>query len=445
MTLIVLVERVFEILESSSVNSDQEYGGIMTLEQLEFFYSKTEETIGESIPEGVVFTPISKAKALLLPLFKQLPAGNFTILEPSSGSGNLIIACLQLFEQLRVSPRRVRIVSVELDKSYSRLQKQFIQKHFPKWIDRIEFVTADFLFGFNTTEQFDFVVMNPPWIGYRQIESGTREKIKAKFGLSGQFDILDPFILKAFSSLKLDGGMGLFLPDKVVSSHQPGNALKIIQPRTKRLQITNLDVSFFENVQHESVFVKLFKSKSALTIAKNATESLPFISDYFDLFRGLEISGRSSEYLTSNKSDSVQGSRYFISGNEMKLDGKISFESPRYVSKKIPSKHLKKQFEYKGPAILVRKTGSPVHVSFVESLPLVSQVVFVLVPSAGSDVSIQSMKRLADFLASSEGQKLLQKNSGKLGRTLFPYVTIGDIKNVPIDPAVIGLRVKKAA
>lgn len=419
----------------------------MTLEQLEFLYAKTEETLGENPPAGVVFTPIDKAKELLAPLIAQAKGDILRILEPSSGAGNLIIATLQALESLRVPPRKVQITSVEIDEEYMQVQRQFISRHFKSWESSINFCRADFVFGFEDKEAFDLVIMNPPWVGYKQMAAGLRLRLKSKFSLSGQFDFLDGFVLKTFGMLKPGGRMAMFLPDKVISSHQPSNSIDLIRPLTKRLAVTQLPSTFFFGVQHESVFIKVERSKKSLSLVptkKDVTEEQT-IDQFFSLFRGLELSGRSSGYLTTQKSEALDPKRGFVSGQELAADGSLSIDQQRYVSKRIPTNLIKKHFNYSGPAILVRKTGNPVHVCFVDHLPFVSQVVFVVVPKPGIEVSGTTLTRLAQYLQSADGQAQLKKNSGKLGRSLFPYVTLSDIKNVVIDPRKLGIKVGRKA
>jgi hypothetical protein len=419
----------------------------MTLEQLELLYAKTGETLGENPPVGVVFTPVDRARDLLIPLISRIGGEKISILEPTSGAGNLVIATIQALDQLKISPRKVNIVSVEIDSEYLDLQRAFIRRHYKNWEPSISFRNEDFIFGSDESERFDLVVMNPPWVGYKQMAPQLRHRLKVAYKLTGQFDFLDAFVLKAFSMTKLGGRMALFLPDKVVSSHQPSNSIDLVRPLSKTISVTNLPSTFFTGVQHESVFIKLEKQKKHLQILKLDTSVKPVdtIENYFSLFRGLELSGRSSTYLTSSKYEALDQKRIFISGREMNSNGTLSTESPRYISKDIPRKLLKNQFEYSGPAILIRKTGNPVNVCYVDHLPFVSQVVFVIRPKPGVRIAPNTLKKLAQYLQSPAGQQQLKRNSGKLSRVLFPYVTLSDIKNVEIEPTKLAIKTNREA
>lgn len=419
----------------------------MTLEQLDLFYRDATDVLSKYCDEGVVFTPVHEAAALIAPILKRLPkTGTIRILEPSSGTGNLILAILNILSSRNVAPSRVQIISCELNGQYLKLQKQVVSENFKRWEKSISFVQGDFLEKFQDESKYDCVVMNPPWVGYRNISAKDKNYIKQKFSLSGQFDLLDPFVLKCFQLLRPEGEMALFLPDKVLSSHQPSNSINLIKPLCSRFESKVLPLTFFDGVQHESVFISLERSKKNLVSVPSKKRSMAAtIGDHFHLFRGFEISGRSSSHLVSERSQALDPRRPFISGQEMQVSGELNLETPRYISKKVPSSLIKSHFDYVGPAVLVRKTGSPVRVSFVDELPHVSQVVFVIVPKQLNSQSKKLLKQIASYLQSPAGQKLLSKNSGKLERSLFPYVTISDIKNVELAANAIDLSLLKKA
>jgi methylase of polypeptide subunit release factors len=419
----------------------------MTHQQLDLFYRDATTILSKHCAEGVVFTPIEEASVLVGSILKRLPkTGMIRVLEPSSGTGNLILAILNILSEKGVEPSRVEIVSCELNREYLKLQKAFVSAHFKPWERSIEYVPGDFLERYQTEEKFDFVIMNPPWVGYRNISIGDKNYIKQTFALSGQFDLLDPFVLKCFQLLKNEGKMAMFLPDKVLSSHQPSNSVNLIKPMCEKFEAKKLPKDFFDGIQHESVFLSLEKSsKKLFSVPKIEKNGAPTIGDFFDLFRGFEISGRSSEHIVTDKGYALDSKRPFISGQEMTAEGKIKLDQPKYISNKVPHQLIKEQFEYKGPAILVRKTGSPVHVCYVEELPHVSQVVFVIIPRENTLNTKKALKQLTTFLQSPAGQKLLSKNSGKLERSLFPYVTISDIKSITLNARAIDLNLFRKA
>lgn len=417
----------------------------MALTELEFFETNDfGSTTFHDHDTGVVFTPIERAVELILPTFeKQKNDELITILEPSSGVGNLIIATIIVCKMLKIPAKRVRIYSVELDPVLMQRQRNRLKKHFKSWESRVEFFNSDFLFDFKCPTTPTMVLMNPPWVGYKNICTKTRARIKARFQLRGQFDLLDPFVLKAHELVSDSGAMLMFLPDKVISSHQPSNSLHLLADRTTITRTVQLPISFYESVQHESLFVELRNGKLKNLLAVKAKASIGVrLSDLFTVFRGLELSGRNSEYITTAPTKAIQKGRPFVSGQEMSSDGKLSRENPRFVSSKIPPALIKSHFDYEGPSVLVRKTGSPVRACFAEKMPFFSQVVFALVPAKGTGLSKQDMVKIADYLRSQSAQTQFKRNSGKLGRNLFPYITIGDLKNIQIDLQSLGITVK---
>lgn len=391
---------------------------------------------------GVVFTPTVGAVSLMVGDIKRSLSGfkgkTIRILEPASGAGSLIVATIHCLEMIGIKPNRVEIVSVELEKAFLKQQKEFIRKNHSSWINSIKFYNSDFLFGYDSNEAFDYVIMNPPWIGYRGIDRKTRDQVKTEFGLTGQFDLLDPFVLRAFELTKDKGRLYLYLPDKVLSSHQPSNSIDIIGCKSKIEKQVDLNPSFFDGVQHESVFMVVSKNLKKTGQKNNVVKmsSSENLTDFFDLFRGLEISGRDRNVLTDKKSMAYDSLRNFITGQDMTSDGSLT-NSGMYLSNSFPEGKIKKHFDYTGPAILVRKTGSPVNICYVDKLPYTSQVVFILRPKEGLSLSRKDLKAVAEFLRSPRGQSQLSASSRKLNRSVFPYITIGDVKSVRLPKNLI--------
>ncbi len=398
-------------------------------QQLNFKLIERTRFYGEDIDHGTVFTPIEKSQALLKSISKEIAkktrsGHRVTILEPTSGVGNLIVALYNNLKALSADFSKIQIFSNELNKSMFIQQKNILSGDAFKDL-KISFSNRDYLFS-SAFENIDYVIMNSPWLGYKLIPVVLREKIKRDFRLFGQFDLLDAFFIKAAKETKIGGKLCLFLPDKVLSTQVKGTSLNQLADKVKVERVVHLEEGFFSEVSHASVYLEISNSPNLEKIKPNQENQGVKISDLFEMFRGIEISGRNSEWISDNRFESIDPSRKFLTGIDICEDKKV--RAHRYLNRKTPSSLIKSQFKYNGPAILARKTGAPVEFMLVSKMPYFSQVVFAMIPK-NKDLDLTE---IYDFLKSKECKEQIQQLSGKQHRKLFPYITLSILGNIQI-------------
>ncbi|MEZ4815056.1 MAG: N-6 DNA methylase [Bdellovibrionota bacterium] len=399
-------------------------------QQLDLNLIERTQLHGEDIDNGTVFTPVKKAQALLISISKEIArktksGQRVTILEPTSGVGNLIVALYNNLKALNADFSKVQVFSNELNKSMFTQQKKILSGQAFKDL-KITFSNRDYLFS-STFEDIDYVIMNSPWLGYKLIPAVLREKIKRNFHLFGQFDLLDAFVIKTANETKLGGKLCLFLPDKVLSTQVKGTCLNLLTDRITIERSVHLEENFFAEVSHASVYLEISNSPNTEKAKPAGKNQGTKISDVFELFRGIEISGRNSEWITENRLGSLDPSRKFLTGVDIGED-KQSTRPQRYLTRKTPKFLIKSQFEYTGPAILARKTGTPVEFKLVSKMPFFSQVVFAMVPK-NKDLDLSA---IYNFLKSNECKEQIDQLSGKQHRKLFPYITLSILGNIHI-------------
>ncbi len=147
---------------------------------------------------GIFYTPEHIAALLAS---RAVDKRNVSILDPACGEGSLLTAAMEECKQLP-SGRRPRLVGCD----------RFKQRNLAEYV---RFVHSDF-FAFKTTEKFDLILTNPPYVQSGRIPPTVRatyyKRLAESLGLSSNLDLWVYFLIKATSHLKVGGGMAAVLP-----------------------------------------------------------------------------------------------------------------------------------------------------------------------------------------------------------------------------------------
>lgn len=180
-------------------------------------------------PIGAVFTPLQYAQDTIITcgLYEKWRAGAI-ILDPTAGSGNFIEAFIKIAKL-----NGDEITSDLLGNLYAvEMQKTFITDFYKKIKDEYDidfpaenYILGDYLFT-NLNIQADFIIGNPPWLNFCDLEFHYKEKIKHLFletGLarnkkelllgSSRIDIAALIIYESIrKNLKIGGEALFYLP-----------------------------------------------------------------------------------------------------------------------------------------------------------------------------------------------------------------------------------------
>ncbi len=238
-----------------------------------------------------IFTPHSIVQYMLDYVGYTKSVYGKTVIDNSCGDGQFLIEIVRRFisDGLKVTSS-IEDIKDALEKCVCGYEID--EKYYNECIENVTAVAAEFNIynvkwnihcrdGLNIDimEGFDFVVMNPPYIAYKDLDVETREKVKEKFQSckKGKFDYSYAFIEYGLELLSDNGKM-------IVIS--PSNMLKTVSGYTIR-DIIKPYVNSIINCSQERIFNKVLTSPIVTYYEKNCTNQ--FVK-YYKVRGGEEIS-----------------------------------------------------------------------------------------------------------------------------------------------------------
>ena len=177
-------------------------------------------------PIGAVFTPLNYAQETIINtgLYKHWRNGAI-ILDPTAGSGNFIEAFLKIAREKGdcISSKNLsNLYAVEMQDKFVDAFHQKIREKYQVDFPMNNFKRGDYLFT-DLNIQADYLLGNPPWLNFCDLEGHYKEKIKhffLKTGLaknkkelllgSSRIDIAALIIVEAIRKNLKNGGEALF-------------------------------------------------------------------------------------------------------------------------------------------------------------------------------------------------------------------------------------------
>ena len=186
--------------------------------------------------DGETFTPKILADFTaerLVSYFNNEVKDNFTILEPSVGDGELLIALLR---KIKTVDKNIKVYAFDTNPTSVSIAKSRIKNEFPSL--HLDFRCADFLdFCSNQNEtsdlfdppklntKFDLIIANPPYVRTQIIGAEKASKLAQKFGLNGRIDLYQAFVISMFSMLKVNGCLGAIVSNRFLTT-KSGNSIR---------------------------------------------------------------------------------------------------------------------------------------------------------------------------------------------------------------------------
>lgn len=193
------------------------------------------------------------------------------ILEPSCGTGTIILECMKHFKNFSLD-------AIEIDKNVYDKTKDLFQSN----LHNINMINADFLKYDFKEKRYDLIIGNPP---YFEITKEMRTLITEEFKdiISGRTNIYSLFIYKCIKLLKPNGQLIFIIPKTILSGkyfsklrtfiHKNCNILDIIKFDNNKLfkkalqsviilklelrsQTTQSDNKFIKHIDNELYFIK---------------------------------------------------------------------------------------------------------------------------------------------------------------------------------------------
>ena len=176
-----------------------------------------------------IFTPENYVRELLDSVGYTEHLYGKRILENSCGDGNILVAVVQRYiddsvangldsTQIRNGLAR-DIYGVEIDpEQYQKCIENLNEVLQRSNIDKVEWkiFNVDYL-RWNVALQFQFIVGNPPYITYSELNKDEQKYVKETFEtcVKGKFDYCYAFIEKSIKSLTQDGKMAYLIPSSI--------------------------------------------------------------------------------------------------------------------------------------------------------------------------------------------------------------------------------------
>ena len=216
-----------------------------------------------------VFTPSNYAEKLLDSIGYIKDIYGKKILENSCGDGNILAIVVQRYiDECRangLSNLQIRcglerdVYGVEIDskqhkKCIKKLNDIVNENNIPlvSWNIKNE----DYLRS-RECIQYDFIVGNPPYITYRELEKSEQEYLKANFDSCkrGKFDYCYAFIEKSIASLSVNGKMAYLIPSSVFKTVFGKKIRSIMLPMIKKIIDYTRDNLFQKALVKSSIIV----------------------------------------------------------------------------------------------------------------------------------------------------------------------------------------------
>ena len=243
--------------------------------------------------QGVVFTPPDVVTYMVEKLFAlRYPRPSDTVLDPCCGEGAFVKGIIQWCEK-RGLPLP-QIVCVELNPRFAARCKRKFESY-----KSVKVMTQDFLLT-KDLGLFDFIIGNPPYVAFEQIEEEKRGYYRRLFGSAvGRFDMYFLFFEKALKHLAPKGRLVFITPEKYLYVHS-AHILRRFMAGYRIEEIELLDESTFKGLltyptitvisrDHptETKVVLRDGSKINVRLPSNGSSWLPFILSKEETSRGV--------------------------------------------------------------------------------------------------------------------------------------------------------------
>ena len=196
-----------------------------------------------------VFTPENYVRELLDSVGYTHNLYGKKILENSCGDGNILVAVVQRYiddcKENGLSRTRIKnglakdIYGIEIDEEqYKKCIDNLDEVLKRNDIDKVDWkvINADYL-KWNTTIKFQYIVGNPPYITYKDIEIPDRVYLKNSFisCCDGKFDYYYAFVEKSVKELEKNGKMAYIIPYSIYKNVFGYNLREYIKPYLQKV------------------------------------------------------------------------------------------------------------------------------------------------------------------------------------------------------------------
>jgi adenine-specific DNA-methyltransferase len=174
---------------------------------------------------GVHFTPAFITRSIVEESFRNFEfegLNEIKILDPACGSGEFLKESLRQIIESNKFNGLIKIYGWDKSKTaveVANFSLHFEKSQYPTKTIEIEIVEKDTL-DQQSWGEFDFILMNPPFVSWELLENIDQEKVRASLedSFSNRPNLASPFFYKALKSLKPNGVLGCVLPSSIFNA-----------------------------------------------------------------------------------------------------------------------------------------------------------------------------------------------------------------------------------
>lgn len=242
-----------------------------------------------------IFTPAEYVKELLDKVGYRGQLYGKSILENSCGDGNILVEIVRRYiascREMKKTDEEIKrgleadICGVELEHSHVMQCREKLDLLIKEYgiEDVLWNIIEDDYLRFQSDRRFCFVIGNPPYIVYRDIEENDREFLKSNYQSckKGKFDYYYAFIEKSVRELEENGKMAYIIPNSIYKNVYAGNLREYIKPYLTKIY----------DYTYQNKFPQITTSSTILLLEKKISKK--FI--YIDVMTEKQIEMKKSE------------------------------------------------------------------------------------------------------------------------------------------------------
>ena len=282
-----------------------------------------------------IFTPDGYVKKLLDCIQYCENIYDKNILENSCGDGNILAVIVERYID---------------DAKAHGLSNQQIKKGLSKQINGVRWniVNEDYL-KWECDRKFEFIVGNPPYITYQELDEENRDYVRKKFSTceKGKFDYCYAFIERSVDSLSDDGKMSYLIPSSIFKTVFGQKLRSYIKPYLQEIydytqdkmfddalvksaiiiinkSITNNEMIYYDMANEDKIYINTENLTNKWFFTKNNIPGTRRFGDYFQVAHVVATLLNEAYVL---KEENCQDIKEFYCCNGKKIEKKVVRET----------------------------------------------------------------------------------------------------------------------